>query len=169
LVAEPETRDLQEITPPIQGIFDYFAGWTADGDGVLVTTNRFSDEMSLYHFDLRNETSEPYISSFVQSVSWNPSRTRFVYALSNNGLVEVHARNWVTSEDDSLTENTILRHENFIEPTWSSSGSFIAFSAMGDGNDSHPYDIFAIDVQTHEVIRLTSNNRNDGNPYWLPC
>jgi Tol biopolymer transport system component len=168
-VAVPETGDLQEITPPIQGIFDYFAGWTPDSDGILVTTNRFSNEMALYRLDLHNRASEPHMSSFVRGVSWNPSRTHFVYAMSNNGLVELYARNWLTGEDVLLTEGSVLLHEHFTQATWSPSGSFIAFSAIDTSNNTNPYEIFAIDVQTREVILLTFNNRNEGNPYWLPC
>ena len=169
LVATPETGALQEITPAIQGIFDYFVGWTPDGDGVLVTTNRFSDEMALYRFDLRNETSQPYISSIVRGISWNPTRTQFAYALSNNGFIEVYIRNWQTNEDDLLTENMTLLHENFTEPTWSPSGSYIVFTAVDNGTDSNSYEIFSINIQTREITQLTSNNRIEGDPYWIPC
>jgi Tol biopolymer transport system component len=58
------TEDLQEITSPVESIFDYFVGWTPNSEGILYSTNRFSDQMALYRFDLRDETSESIIDAF---------------------------------------------------------------------------------------------------------
>lgn len=169
IVANLETGSLREISPLTQGIFDYFVGWTPDSAGILYSTNRFSDEMSLYRFDLHDETSETYIASLVRSISWNPSGTQFVYALSNSGFIEIHIRNLLTGGDVLLTQGSTLLHENFAEPMWSPSGLFVAFSAIDDSNRGNPYEIFALNLETDEITQLTSNTRNDDNPYWIPC
>lgn len=169
MIVSLETGDFSEITPPLEGIFDYFVSWTPDSEGILYSTNRFSDNLSLYHINFLDDTSELFVDSMVVSVSWNPSTTHFVYAVSNNGLNDIYTRNLLTAEETLLTEGVTIFHENYTRPEWSPSGSFIAFTAIDGSSSENYYEMFILDLETGEVSRFTSNNRNISDLYWLPC
>lgn len=49
-----------------------------------------------------------------------------------------------------------------MDPTWSPDGSKVAFSSNKDGD----YDIYVVEVETGQVEKLTSNDKNDIGPAW---
>ena len=169
MIVSLETGDFSEITPPLEGIFDYFVSWTPDSEGILYSTNRFSDNLSLYHINLLDDTSALFVDSMVVSVSWNPAATHFVYAVSNNGLNEIYTRNLLTAEETLLTEGVTIFHENYARPEWSPDGSLVVFEAIDNNVAEYRVGVFALNIATNEIMRLTSGNRNEYTPYWIPC
>jgi Tol biopolymer transport system component len=164
-----ETGDSREVTHPREGIFDYFVSWTPDGKSVLFSTNRFSENLSLYRYNLPDATSEKYVDSMVVSVSWNPSGNHFVYAVSNNGFNEIYTRNLFTGEEVLLNEGFIILHENYTRPVWSPDGSLVAFEAIDREATVYRIGIFILNLDNSEIIRITSNTTNEYGPYWIPC
>ncbi|MCA9885757.1 MAG: DPP IV N-terminal domain-containing protein [Anaerolineae bacterium] len=169
VVISIETEDYDEITHPVEGVFDYFVSWTPDSGGILFSTNRFSDKSALYRLNMADETPELYIDSVVVSVSWNPSGTRFVFSVSSNGFIEIYTHNLLTGENVMLTGDYVILHENFVKPVWSPSGSFIAFTAIDDDNHENEYEVFVADLEAGKILQLTSNNRIESSPTWLSC
>jgi Tol biopolymer transport system component len=169
IVVSIETGDSREVTHPREGIFDYFVNWTPDGKSVLFSTNRFSENLSLYRYNLPDATSEKYVDSMVVSVSWNPSGNHFVYAVSNNGFNEIYTRNLFTGEEVLLNEGFIILHENYTRPVWSPDGSLVAFEAIDREATVYRIGIFILNLDNSEIIRITSNTNNEYGPYWIPC
>jgi TolB protein len=91
---------------------------------------------------------------------------------------------WLVKDpDDPAPENlTEGRVYGPFDPRWSPDGTKIAFQAFAflpdgtvEGLSSHAegssfpdFELFLIDVSTHELTRLTANDQDDQNPAWTP-
>jgi hypothetical protein len=88
--------------------------------------------------------------------AWSPDGKRI--ALSNGGRVEL--------VDSDGSGRTALTHGAGWDtrPTWSPDGKSIAFSSYREGNS----DIYAVQIATGVVQRLTSDPAGDYAPAWSP-
>ena len=93
---------------------------------------------------------------------WSPDGSRIVFA-SDRGNDPEFTDIWVMNADGSgltqLTDTTLD-----FEPAWSPDGSRIAFSSERDGN----LEIYVMDTDGGNVMRLTNNDDLDISPAWSP-
>ena len=92
-----------------------------------------------------------------KSPAWSPGGDRIV--LVNHGSI------FISSVDPFNPEVFQITHDQgSTAPTWSPDGKQIAFSSHLDGN----WNIFAIDVDGRNRIRLTNDAADDERPDWSP-
>lgn len=78
-----------------------------------------------------------------------------------DGRVRIYTINLATGAVTALTANRDWDDEN---PRWSPDGRRIAFKSNRNGN----YDLFLMDADGRNVVRVTDDPANDHDPAWLP-
>jgi len=93
--------------------------------------------------------------------SWSPDGSLILFSTPNYGYFQIGT----VEVDPPHTETllTSLRSKN-LTPAWSPSGEFIAFSS----NRSGAADIYVMDAQGDNTVRLTSSQGDDSWPAWSP-
>ncbi len=101
--------------------------------------------------------------------SWSPDGTRFVFSYG----VDRNTRHIYTINIDGTDPVQLTNHLNIrdFSPQWSPDGTQIAFYSNRDGNipkEDWNYEIYVIDADGSNVIRLTHSPGRDMGPEWSP-
>lgn len=92
--------------------------------------------------------------------TWSPDGTRIAYLAAGYGIHEFDL--WLTNADGSGTP--VLLRKGANNPAWSPDGTKIAFEATVQSNT----DIYVMDPDGSNVVRLTEDPELDVNPTWSP-
>ncbi len=101
---------------------------------------------------------------------WSPDGTRIAFNTERDGNLEIYVMDADGSNLTRLTDHTASDGA----PAWSPDGSRIAFSSSRDDPDwercghSCNYEIYVMNADGSNVIRLTDNAAYDGGPDWSP-
>jgi Tol biopolymer transport system component len=100
---------------------------------------------------------------FIESAGdWSPDSKRFVFAALSKGQPVLTIVD--TDKGDRLAEHEFKDLDQVFNPAWSPDGNRIAFSAMKGG----VLDLFAFDLTTKQLTRLTDDAYADYDPEWAP-
>jgi TolB protein len=107
------------------------------------------------------------VDGFVSGFSWSPDRTQFAYSTFDSFREEIYVADWPFGEPRLLAGAVDVRGsgEGFARPHWSPDGSMITYWASTDGG----FVIFAIDLATGEIRKLTRPGRSGFQHQWFPC
>ncbi len=99
------------------------------------------------------------------SPAWNPKTGQEVVFVSDRAGAG-HPQLYTMNVDGTNIEKIALEDAGYvIDPAWSPNGQLIAFSwQRPDGN----YDIYAMDISTHNLIQLTRDTGRNERPCWAP-
>lgn len=105
--------------------------------------------------------------------SWSPDGTKFVFTSnrSHPGKFEI----WIASADGSglvrVTTSVQLTSEIFsadTDPAWAPDGTKIAFASNREGPGLTDTELYVINVDGSNPVKLTSNALDDRMPAWSP-
>ncbi|MFZ0821414.1 MAG: DPP IV N-terminal domain-containing protein [Candidatus Acidiferrales bacterium] len=99
------------------------------------------------------------------SPAWNPKTGQEVVFVSDRAGAG-HPQLYTMNVDGTNIEKIPLEDAGYVvDPAWSPNGQLIAFSwQRPDGN----YDIYVMDVSTHQLVQLTRDTGRNERPCWAP-
>jgi Tol biopolymer transport system component len=100
---------------------------------------------------------------------WSPDGTKIVFESNRDGNTELYVMNADGTGQTRLTTNTA----NDNQPVWSPDGTKIAFTSdraigAGDGNGNGGYELYVMNADGTNVVRLTYQEGTDSRPEWSP-
>jgi TolB protein len=107
-------------------------------------------------------TQNPFIDS---SPSWSPDGGQLAFVSDRYGTPQI----WTMSATGTGQQKVTRRGNYNQEPAWAPKAingqQLIAFSAR---DEKLNYDIFTVNPQTQEIVRLTENRGSNTHPTWAP-
>jgi Tol biopolymer transport system component len=141
----------------------YDLRWSQDNNTIAFQSTKDSNS-EIYIIDQEGTNLVRLTENYVSDIDlcWSPDGNRIAY--SSNGdicIIDIE-----TKERQQLTYNTNYERH----PSWSPDGAKIVFTKIvkGAGNNSNTTEIFSMNSDGSDQIRLTNNNRDDFQPKWSP-
>ncbi|HWE29416.1 MAG TPA: Tol-Pal system beta propeller repeat protein TolB [Polyangia bacterium] len=140
------------------------ASFSPDGQKIAVTLSQDNNsEIYLLSRDgaiLKRLTNTPFIDT---SPSFSPDGSRIAFVSDRHGSPQI----WVMNADGSNQQKVTRRGNYNQEPAWCprKDVSLIAFSAR---DEKMAYDIFTVNVDTGEMVRVTEGHGSNVHPTWAP-
>ncbi len=152
--------------------------WSPDGSKIAFVSNRSgnfeiyimnaedgSEQVSLPGTKIVNEKTYPVSQGVLGGPAWSPDGTRIAFSDSlymYTGIVLINAdgTGYLPLTGDPYSSQTFRDSE----PFWSADGKFIVYMSSMSGLG----EIYKVNVDTGEIVRLTQNTTADGSPSWSP-
>ncbi len=140
--------------------------YSPDGSKIALTLSKDGNsEIYLLNADgsiIKRLTSNSFIDS---SPTWSPDGSQIAFVSDRYGSPQI----WVMSSSGA-GQTKLTRKGNYNqEPAWAprpiNGQSLIAFSARDEKGN---YDVFTVNSQTQEIVRLTENRGSNNHPTWAP-
>lgn len=99
--------------------------------------------------------------------AWSPDGARIAFQSNRSGDFEI----WVVNVDGSNLTRLTNSDGLDLHPSWSPDGRRIVFASARNGNmfsSAGTLQLYAMDADGGNVVRLTSNARSDYAPEWSP-
>jgi TolB protein len=109
---------------------------------------------------LKRLTSNPFIDT---SPTWSPDGSRIAFVSDRHGNPQI----WVMSADGS-GQNKVTRRGNYNQtPAWTprKDAPLVAFTAR---DEKYAYDVFTVNADTGEMVRITEGHGSNQHPTWAP-
>ena len=140
--------------------------WSPDGSQIAFTCGA-SGGQQIYVSDpsgghLQRITDAAGVNT---SPVWNPKTGQQIVFVSGRASDE-HPALYIMNADGSSVQKIDLPDKGYVvDPAWSPNGQLLAFSwQRPDGN----YDIYVMDIVTHQLAELTRDSRRNERPSWAP-
>lgn len=144
--------------------------WSPDGSKIVYDYSKGRRGGDIYVIDADGSNPRALTTHADNDTNpaWSPDGTQIVFNSNRGGDNEVYVMNADGSNVRQLTFNK-ARGRYYIydgQPAWSPDGTKIAFmSTRGGGTEG---EIYVMDADGGNVIRLTDNSLKDRQPYWAP-
>jgi TolB protein len=150
---------------------DMFPAWSPDGQQIAFASGR-DGNWEIYVMDadgggVQNLTNNP-AEDF--SPSWSPDGTRIAFGSDRDNNWEIYIMAVGGSGLSRMTNNSAEDDR----PTWSPDGARLAFASTRDDPDpAHcgtncNYEIYVMNADGSDVVRLTNSPAVDWEPAWSP-
>jgi TolB protein len=140
------------------------AAFSPDGSKIAATLSQDGNsEIYLLTRDgaiIKRLTNNPFIDT---SPSWSPDGARIAFVSDRFGSPQI----WIMNSDGSNQQRLTHRGNYNQTPRFSPRKDLplIAFTAR---DEKYQYDIFTINADTQEVVRITEGHGSNQNPSWAP-
>ncbi len=140
------------------------AAYSPDGSKIAVTLSQDGNS-EIYLLTragqiLKRLTNNPYIDT---SPSWSPDGSRIAFVSDRHGSPQI----WVMNADGSNQHLVTYKGKYNQTPVWCprKDTPLIAFTAR---DEKLNYDIFTLNVETGEILRVTEGHGSNQHPSWAP-
>ena len=131
--------------------------WSPDGSQIAFVSRREGrDQIYLMNPDGSNQRKLTNSQFFDENPSWSPD--------GNSIAFDRFSEIFVISRDGKEEKRVFSDSIGGFDPSWSPDGSSIAFTSNGIIRT----EIFAINLLTKELSRITNNDFEDQQPNWQP-
>ncbi len=138
--------------------------WSPDGSRIMFMSSMYGSP-ELYVIDSSGGRPKRITFSTGASTSptWNPKTGQQVAFVSDRGgLPQLYVMN---ADGSSPTKIDLADKGYVIDPSWSPNGQILAFSwRRPSGN----FDLYAMDIATHDLVELTRDVGRNERPSWAP-
>jgi TolB protein len=138
--------------------------WSPDGSQIAFMSSQNGDpEIYVTEADGGRLHKITYAAGVSTSPAWNPKTGKqMVFVSDRGGTPDLYLSN----SDGSNVEKLNLPDMGYvIDPSWSPNGQLLAFSwRRPSGN----YDIYAMDIVSHQLVELTRDAGRNERPSWAP-
>ena len=141
--------------------------WSPVSQKVVFTSNRIAGVVEVYLLDVqtgdqRKLTTSSYFAAYPR---WSPDGSQIAYVSAEPPDRPQHTRAiWRMKPDGTDLETLVTDGEPNLHPKFSPDGKWIAFDSKRDLNS----DIYALNLETQELNRLTTHLGDDFYPVWSP-
>ena len=141
--------------------------WSPVSQKVVFTSNRDGEAHMVYLLDVQtgNQRKLTTFSSFAAFPRWSPNGSQIAYfsAEPSDNPHQTRAI-WRMKPDGTNLETLVIDGEPNAHPKYSPDGKWIAFDSKRDFNT----DIYALNLETQELNRLTTHLGDHLYPVWSP-
>jgi len=138
--------------------------WSPDGSKIMFMSSMYGDpELFVVDSNGGHPKRLTYAAGGNTSPAWNPKTgQQVVFVSGRGGLPQLFMMN----ADGTGTSKIDLADKGYvIDPAWSPNGQLIAFSwRRPNGN----YDLYVMDVTSHQLVQLTRDAARNERPSWAP-
>ena len=152
-----------ELTPRGgEKVFYQAVGFSADGKGIYVVTDKDNEFQRLAYMDLASKGLK-----FLTSYSWDieesgaklaPNRQMIAFAVNENGISTLHVLDLNTGKEHSLPR---MPAGVISDLSWHQNNRDLAFSL---NSAQSPNDVYSVDLQTAKLERWTASEVGGLNP-----
>ena len=140
--------------------------WSPDGQQLAFMSSQNGDpEIYMINADgshLHRITDSPGVNT---SPAWNPKTGKEMVFVSDRGGDGVPVLYQMNSDGTNVAKINLPDMGYVIDPAWSPNGQLIAFSwRRPSGN----YDIYIMDIVSHQLVELTKDEVRNERPSWAP-
>ena len=139
------------------------------GPGRIIFTRSGNSQVDIYGMDVTGHNLQQLTTSnaFDDWGAWSPDTFKIVF-MSNRVPDSTHAVHYhiftMNSDGSSESQLTFEDSADSFNPAWSPDGTRIVFASTRDGNR----EIYIMDPNGSNVVRLTNNSAADEQPAWSP-
>jgi TolB protein len=138
--------------------------WSPDGSKIMFMSSMYGDpELFVVDTNGGHPKRITYSAGSDTSPAWNPKTgEQVIFVSDRGGLPQIYMMN----ADGTSTSKIDLPDMGYvIDPAWSPNGQLVAFSwRRPSGN----YDIYVMDVTSHQLVELTRDAARNERPCWAP-
>jgi TolB protein len=140
------------------------AAWSPDGSRIAATLSQDGNSeiylLSSAGAILKRLTQTPFIDT---SPSWSPDGSRIAFVSDRHGSPQI----WIMAADGSGQQKLTRRGNYNQTPRWSPRKDvpLVAFTAR---DEKMAYDIFTINPDSGDMVRITEGHGSNQNPSWAP-
>lgn len=161
---------IEPVTP--RGVNYFSPHISPDGTQMLVVTGRDGNsEISVMDLATLEERRLTTTEEYESTPRWSPDGSQIVYAMALNEDDD-NTDLYVMNVDGTNVRQLTNHPEPDAWPAWSPDGTRIAFTSLRDWTDDTLYmagmEIYVMDADGSNVIRLTNNAFQDVFPAWFP-
>ena len=166
----PDGSDVRQLTPDGNGFIDHFPAWSPDGAKIAFGRQTSTEMSQIYvmNADGTNPTRITNNSSSDREPSWSPDGSKIAFVSARDGNEEIYVMNADGSNQTRLTNNTAFD----FDPAWSPDGTRIVLATTRDfppfGNIASGLEIYVMNADGSNQVRLTNNTDVDAQPLWSP-
>jgi TolB protein len=138
--------------------------WSPDGGKIMFMSSMYGNpELFIADADGSQLKRITYAVGASTSAAWNPKTGQQVAFVSDRGGTP---QLYTMDADGGEVQKVPLPDMGYvIDPSWSPNGQLLAFSwRRPNGN----YDIYAMDIATHQLVELTRDAARNERPSWAP-
>jgi TolB protein len=138
--------------------------WSPDGTRLMFMSSMLGNpELWVTNADGSKPKRLTYTTGANTSPSWNPKTGQEVAFVSDRGGLP---QLFMMDADGSNTTKVDLVDMGYvIDPSWSPNGELLAFSWRRPDDN---YDIYVMDIATHQLLQLTRDAGRNERPCWAP-
>ena len=146
---------------------DSYSHWSPVKEEIVFISDRHGGAADVYLLDVQtgNEkrlTNYNYRTAYPK---WSPGGTKIAFfSATREKILPRIQLIWRMKSDGTDLEALVVDGESNDEPTFSPDGKWLAFTSARDKNE----EIYSINIDTQQIIRLTNHPDRDYQPDWSP-
>ena len=145
---------------------DSWPHWSPVSEEIVFTSDRHG-AADIYLLDVQTGDEKRLTNSIYRTAypKWSPGGTKIAFfSATREEILPRERLIWRMKSDGTDLEPLVVDGESNDEPTFSPDGKWLAFTSARDKNE----EIYSINIDTQQIIRLTNHPDRDYQPDWSP-
>ena len=140
--------------------------WSPDGSQIaFMSSQNGNPDLYIIGADGSHLHRITFAAGVNTSPAWNPKTGKEMVFVSDRGGDGVPVLYQMNSDGTNVSRINLPDMGYVIDPAWSPNGQLIAFSwRRPSGN----YDIYVMDIVSHQLVELTKDEGRNERPSWAP-